>query len=214
MGFDETLNKISQRQQMDLSVRFWNDTKQHVDCPYIGSVFLSSTRAGDLLKGLKECVERNPTLLSRIIQLSMDGPNVNWRFQKDLSEEMRQLREVPSFDFMNIGSCGLHGVHNAFKDGMKQTGWNIDEFLVSLYHLFKDIPLRRAEYTESTGSDVFPLKFCRVRWIENVSVAERAAKMVPYLKRYVKAVRTQHDKKLKESKRSSRVFSNRNHSLL
>lgn len=121
----------------------------------------------------------------------MDGPNVNFKLLKDLSEEIRQTREDPDFDFLNIGSCGLHTVHNAFKAGIKNTGWNIEDFLTSLYHLFKDVPLRRAEYTAVSGSDLFPAKFCPVRWIENVSVAERALKMVPYLNKHTKAVQTQ-----------------------
>ncbi|XP_041775449.1 uncharacterized protein LOC121595491 [Anopheles merus] len=202
IGFDETLNKVSQRQQMDVSVRFWNENKEQVECRYIGSAFLDSSRAVDLLNGLKQCTERKPALLNNVIQLSMDGPNVNWRLMKDLCEELRNLRGVPSFDLLNIGSCGLHAIHNAFKNGMKHTEWNIDEFLTSLYYLFKDFPLRRADYKETTGSNLFPLKFCPIRWIENLNVAERASKMIPYLKVYVAAVKNQRDKKLKEGHHS------------
>ena len=59
IGFDETLNKVSQRQQMDVSVRFWNENKEQVECRYIGSAFLDSSRAVDLLNGLKQCTEKS-----------------------------------------------------------------------------------------------------------------------------------------------------------
>lgn len=52
----------------------------------------------------------------------MDSPIGNFKLLKDLSEEIRQTREDPEFDFLNIGSCGLHTVHNAFKAGIKNTG--------------------------------------------------------------------------------------------
>lgn len=50
---------------------------------------------------------------------------------------------------------------------------------------------------EYTKSEIFPLKFCGTRWVENKKVAERAAKMMPSLKVYVSAVRDQIDTKMK-----------------
>jgi len=57
VGFDESLNKISQKQQMDVAVRFWNEETNQVDVRYLDSVFLGHTRSEDLLKGLKSAVE-------------------------------------------------------------------------------------------------------------------------------------------------------------
>lgn len=199
IGFDETFNKIAQRQQMDISVGFWNPDKQEVQRRYVGSAFLTSTRAEDLLSGIKTCFEANPKILQRMSQLSMDGPNVNWRLFNDLTSELQSMRESSSFGLLNIGSCGLHVVHNSFKSGMRKTDWGMDQFLTSLYYLFKNVPLRRADYTAVTGSALFPLKFCSVRWVENQSVAGRAFDMLPHLKAYVKAVKHQQDTKRKES---------------
>lgn len=104
----------------------------------------------------------------------------------------------PSFDLLNIGSYGLHAIHCAFKNDMKYTEWNIDEVLTSLYYLYKDFPWHLADYKETIRSNSFALKFCPVRWIENLNVAKRASKMIPHLKVYVAAVKTKRDKKLKE----------------
>ncbi|XP_062554102.1 uncharacterized protein LOC134219395 [Armigeres subalbatus] len=199
IGFDESLNKIAQRQQMDISVRYYDEMKHGVQSSYVGSAFLSSTRANDLLVGLKECFKAQPGVMKKIVQISMDGPNVNWKLLKDLSAELRDLRSSSTFEVLNIGSCGLHVVHNAFKSGAQKTLWNIDDFLYALHNLFKDVPLRRADYSAVTGSSLFPLKFCGVRWVENQRVAERACKMLPFLKVYVNAVKKQHDRKIKES---------------
>lgn len=83
----------------------------------------------------------------------MDGPNVNLKVFKDLNQELKE-----SFDgkaLLNIGNCGLHVVHDAFKTGMNQSKWEIMPFLRAMY-LFKDSPTRRAQYTEYTNLLLFP----------------------------------------------------------
>ncbi|KAJ4930980.1 hypothetical protein JOQ06_025281 [Pogonophryne albipinna] len=89
---------------------------------------------------------------------------------------------------LNIGSCGLHVLHNAFRDGCKATGWDIEHILSSLYWLFHDCPARREDFVTATGCNTVMLKFCRVRWIENVTVSDRALKFWPYVTTYVELV--------------------------
>ena len=60
-------------------------------------------------------------------------------------------------------SCGLHGVHIAFKTGAQASEWNVEEVLSSLYWLFVDSPASKEDLTEITRSSTFPLKFCRHR---------------------------------------------------
>ena len=44
----------------------------------------------------------------------MGGPSVNWKFYEKLIES----REISGLiGLINIGSCGLHVVHGAFKSG-------------------------------------------------------------------------------------------------
>ena len=43
------------------------------------------------------------------------------------------------------------------------------------------------------GSDVFPLKFCGHRWLENVPCAERALQVWPHIKVYVAKVKGHKD---------------------
>ena len=63
---------------------------------------------------------------------------------------------------LNIGSCGLHQLHNAvrqFRAGSDASDWAVDEFLSSIYWLFKGTPARREDFVAETGSSIFPLKF-------------------------------------------------------
>lgn len=185
IGFDESLNKISQQQQMDLHIRFWNEDEHNVSTRYYTSVFLGKTTAADLLEGLKTGATNE--LIKKLIQLSMDGPNVNLKLLKDLCAELREGQDGKGL--LNIGSCGLHTVHGAFKLGIRKLEWGVVEFLRALYYVFKDAPARRADFTKVTGSTTFPLKFCAVRWVENVAVATRALLMLPHVDKYVTEVK-------------------------
>lgn len=78
VGFDECLNSVSQRNQMDISIRFWDDQCDKVTTRYWTSAFLGHLTANDLLQAFIDCIPND--LRCKIIQISMDGPNVNWKF--------------------------------------------------------------------------------------------------------------------------------------
>ena len=70
----------------------------------------------------------------------MDGPNVNLKAHTEFQADLRRDFNI---SLLNIGSCGLHIVNGAYKDGAKASGWEVDKFLSSLHWLFKDTPARR-----------------------------------------------------------------------
>ena len=48
---------------------------------------------------------------------------------------IQELKEEDRPQLLNIGACGLHVVHGAFKSGIKTTGWNIGEFFRCAYYV-------------------------------------------------------------------------------
>lgn len=74
---------------METRVRNWTENKATVDSRYLGTAFLRSSRAVDLLTVMKQCTERKPVLSNNVIQLSMDDPNLNWKRLKDFSGVIR-----------------------------------------------------------------------------------------------------------------------------
>ena len=56
----------------------------------------------------------------------MDGPNVNWKVFKDFDKD---LKDSDNVEMLNIGSCGLHVVHGAFKTGLKKVGCDVSAYL-------------------------------------------------------------------------------------
>lgn len=57
-----------------------------------------------------------------LIQLYVDGPNVNWTVYNMVEQE---LKNDYSCSLLNTGSCGVHIVHGAFKDGCNEGGWTL-----------------------------------------------------------------------------------------
>ena len=138
--FDESLNKVAQKEQMDVVIRCWDAAKSQVASRYLGSAFLEHTTAVDILKAFKD--DLKGLTLSRMVQVSMDGPNVNLKFLRNLKLALKNGSPENAV-LLEIGSCGLHTAHNAFKAGLKQTGWSLVEFMNGCYLTFKDVPARR-----------------------------------------------------------------------
>ena len=183
-AFDESLNKISQSQQMDLVVRFWDKSKNEVATRYLTSVFLHRSTAAHLLEAFLAGLPSTDT--KKLLQVSLDGPNVNKKFLKDLNSFLTKDCGN-SEQLLDIGTCGLHTIHCAFKTAMDETGWNLVAFLRAIYNLFKNSPARRGIFIDVTNASVFPKKFCAVRWLENIDVAHRAIEILPNLRKFVEA---------------------------
>ena len=69
---------------------------------------------------------------------------------------------------INVGSCGLHIVHEAFKYRAMKAEWKIDIVLRSLYNCFNDSPARREDHLIASGEDAeLGLKFCSTCWLHS-----------------------------------------------
>lgn len=182
--FDESLNNKNQKKQLDAHVRFWD--ADSVSTRYFGTEFMGHATADDLMRDLDHITEELPR--RAVLQMSMDGPSVNWKLYRKFEENISLETGVHLID---IGSCGLHIVHGAYKKGVESTGWDLSNVLSSFYRNFKDSPARREDFQKVLDVHevpLMPLNFCKTRWVENVSVLERALNVLPNMKTYVKAV--------------------------
>lgn len=130
----------------------------------------------------------------KLIQVSMDGQNVNWSFlnklEHDLVIELSEENVDPP-DHVELGSCGLHVGHGAFRSGHDIVNWKVQQSLTCSYWLFEESTLRKAEFKEITKSTCLPQKFGFTRWVENVEPAKTLLAISPHL-----------EIKLKEAKQS------------
>ena len=135
ISYDESMNEVTQKCQMDVLIRYFDEDDKQVKLRYLDSHFLGHLTNVDLFEQFTNAVNPN--------RIQMDGPNVN----------LKCLQKVQDH------RCGLHTIHGTFKAGVPSTDWMLKEVLNSAYyHILHDSPARRDDY-QTTGSSVFPLHF-------------------------------------------------------
>ena len=77
----EAFNNISKRKQMDVHVFYFDEQKQQVVRSYVGSSFMGHATADGTYSHFKK-VHGDLDVTHDLIQISMDGPNVNWSMIK------------------------------------------------------------------------------------------------------------------------------------
>lgn len=178
--FDESMNSMNQLKQMDCHLRFWHHDK--VVTRYFSSDFLGHSTANVLFEKINEkCISMG---LDKLIQISMDGPNVNLKVMDNM---LLLLKKEHAIGLLNVGTCGLHVMHNAFRAGCSVFP-EVENTLIASYRLFKDSPARRDDYSSLKMNIKFPLKFCKQRWLENVAPIERLLDILEDLNLYVKEI--------------------------
>ncbi|KAJ8043576.1 hypothetical protein HOLleu_10739 [Holothuria leucospilota] len=177
--FNESLNRELQKKQLDIHLLVWDDNK--VSTRYYTSDFLGHACTVDIIDSFNKNVAKTLTY-KNLLQVSMDGPNVNWSVFKKLSEKLADEYDTSIVD---IGSCGLHTMHNSVRAAVKETGWGLCQILSALHALFDDVPARRADYEACTVQSLYGINFCAHRWLENIPACERATDVFPHVKKYV-----------------------------
>ena len=178
VSYDESMNSIFQKEQMDIGLRYFNDDTGLVETKYFDSAFLKRPNSENLHEKLPQSL--SDLKLEKLLQISMDVPNVNW----DVLKRHSQYREEKELaQLVIIGSCGLHVVNGAFRT---ETDWDIHKVLHAVWKLFDESPARRDVYIKETDSEVYPLHFCKTRWVEDEIVASRAIQIWPDISKVIR----------------------------
>ena len=143
--FDELFNKSVKKGQMDLHVHFWDKEKCCVITHYYNSEFLGKASAQDLYEKFISCLLEIES--DKLLQVSSDGLNINLAFL-DILNRFTEDNEQPHL--VDIGTCRLYTLHNAFMNGEKASGWNTNKLLSSMYKMFYESPLHQADYEKLT----------------------------------------------------------------
>ena len=120
---------------------------------YLSSAFFGHTTVEDLKLKFEEATQNVDT--KRMVQVSMDGPNISWEMVRKITEKRSSTEHYPGL--INVGSCSLHVVLCAFRSCESNTKWGIDTLLKALHKLFDKSPAKREDYTKITASDIWYL---------------------------------------------------------
>ena len=136
---------------MDLNVRFWNESRNIVETRYYDSKFLEKTNAENLFQSVKDA--SNGLRREKVLQLAMDGPNVNWEV---LKRQIRCWLEIITVKRL-IQEVALSIL---FTVPLK-----LVLLMIEMYGKFLkvccgyDSPACRNTYVTEDGSDVFPMRY-------------------------------------------------------
>lgn len=159
----------------------WSSWLQKVECnPHQAKCLIcvkGHTTADKFLEAFVSSFD--PIILPKLVEVSRDGPTVNWSFIEKVEDKLQESDDDPIL--LKGGSCGLHTTHRASKVGATASNWNLNVYLKNLHGLFKNSSVKREHYVNITGSNRFPEKFCDCRWLENSSKFIFALIDNPYL---------------------------------
>ncbi|GBL99968.1 hypothetical protein AVEN_19446-1 [Araneus ventricosus] len=92
--FYESLNKVVQKGQMHIRVRFCQKNVNAVTTRYLTSVFLGHSDAISLLDALKSSIPSS--YVKKILQLSIDDPHVNHKLHSLLQNDLKEHSDSKS----------------------------------------------------------------------------------------------------------------------
>lgn len=126
-----------------------------------------------------------PLRLSKVLMLSMDGPNVNLSVAKKMNESLA-LENSP--ELVDFGTCTLHKVHNSFSKSISSLSLDIDQLANDIFGFFKLSAARREDLNEIQKlldcEQKFALRHVNSRWLTLGPVINRIIVVYPSLNEY------------------------------
>ena len=139
--FDETTTSQTKKQYNGY-VQYWRERFDTVIMAYCGSLFLDHCPLEKLVEHFYEFAHKVGLDINFMLHLGMNGPDVNKKFQRLLSESSYFEKTT----FLYVDTCPLHILHNAFRKGISSLWFNIDQFTLDIHFFFKQSTGRRADY--------------------------------------------------------------------
>ena len=220
--FDETTT-AQKKKQYDGYVTYFSARENITVTSYCGSLFMGHCLADDLVEHFFEFMRNLDLDVKLLLALGMDGPSVNKSFEKKLKKELDNKHFTTVLD---VGTCSLHSVNNAFGEGIKRMKSliDLDEFSIDLHFFFKYSAARREDYKDLeslTGeTSQFVLKHCQTRRLSLDKVLVRIIEQIANLKEYFleflpKQPRFKGKSGIQQTERYQRITENlTNHLLL
>ncbi|KAF2901839.1 hypothetical protein ILUMI_04350 [Ignelater luminosus] len=153
---------------------------------HLESFFIGHATAEILSDHILKSINNSGLTLNKLLMLSADGPNVNKKVFRLINEKVKEVRNK---ELIDIGSCNIHVMHNAFRKGLQKVGNECAEFVISVFYFFNDWPARREDYaaiqTKMGITNHNFLKHVPTRWLTIEPAITRILEQFESLKYYV-----------------------------
>ena len=205
--FDETTSS-QVKKQMDITLRYWSPKHGEIWTAFYTSLFFGHAEGELVATTMYNKMNEDRLPVERMVTLVRDGPNVN----KTIFRKMNQLisDDHPQFPgLLDLGSCTIHTVHNAFGKGIQQFGKEIDQLCMDLHSLFKYSAARREDFKElQFDMDLEMHNFqqhTNVRWLSMGPAIKRVLEQWEAICRFVTEL-SKDPKKVPKSINYKRVY--------
>ncbi|XP_046591733.1 uncharacterized protein LOC124293709 [Neodiprion lecontei] len=184
LSYDETTN-VEHKKELQVRVRYFSETNKEVVAHHVQTFFMGHATAEELAKCINKAIVEADFLQDKLIMLGADGPNVNKKVWSILNTEVNQLRGKGLLD---IGSCNIHIIHNAFLKGLSELGNEVSDLILQIYYFFHGWPSRCEDFEKCQIEENLPtnhfIKHVATRWLTLEPSAQRVLEQWKGLTRY------------------------------
>jgi hypothetical protein len=184
LALDETTTAQTKK-QLDMHIRYWSESANQVVVRYLASEFMGHADAEKMHDAVKNAMEKDGLSLKNLIMLSSDGPNVYKSLFRRLDAD---CKTAGSGGLLDVGTCNLHKVHNAFGSALQSTSWETDAVIIDIYQWFKLSAARREDYKHVQKLLDVPektfLRFVECRWLSLLPALDRVLEQFHSLQEY------------------------------
>lgn len=182
--YDETTNNKGKK-ELQINIRYWSDVHNEVVIHHLETIFIGKASADVLATSILSALNKGSLSLKNVVTVGSDGPKVNHKVFTLLNEQIIAARGKSLLD---IGTCNLHHVHNAFLKGLEAFGTDVSDLVICVYYFFHGWPSRKEDYVKSQKKVKVPehsfIKHSQTRWLTLKEAASRLLEQWPALQDY------------------------------
>jgi hypothetical protein len=143
--YDETTNH-SNKKELQVAIRFFSEERSKTVTCHLETFYVSHATAENLSSCLFNSLDNASLCYNKLLMLGSDGLNVNKQVHRIINGRMQIERERKCL--IDMGSCSIHTVHNAFLAGLKVFGEEVSDLIIDIYYFFKKYPSRWEHFAE------------------------------------------------------------------
>ena len=174
MQLDETTNSKTKK-ELQIRIIFWSKSVKRIVNRHLITFFIDKGHAQTLFEYLMKAINMHNLLTDQVLTLGRDGPNVMKAlfnlFQKELLTGGHEK-------LIDIGSCLLHMVNNAFMKGLECMSLDVSDVLIKLFYFFHQRSERTAKF-DGIQKELYRkvlglILHTQIRWLTIGPAANRA----------------------------------------
>lgn len=183
--YDET-TQAQIKKQLNIQIRYWSKMRNEVCVRFYKALMFGHAEGATVAGRMMETLQEDGVKLQNLSCLSSDGPNVNKTIWMHVQKE---LTDAGHNGLIQIGSCNIHVVHNAFRAALCEFGKDAEELAIDLHTFFKLSAARREDFSavqlDLELKEEFFVRHVTCRWLTFGRAVKRILRQWPAICQYI-----------------------------